>query len=987
MKRISRDAIQRMVGGISSSSSVISGGGGGGGGVSQYWVDENYVSKEFFNRLFEIHDEEDNIIEPNDAETTVGDIQAKAGLWSEQFISALGKNDEEGGDVTLNEPLASINAAALGRPSTANVGIVWNGSIWTYGSTGIDITAMWAALAQSGTQQINASHLATALTGYATETWVGNQGYITGSALNGYATESWVGSQISDMATQTWVSGNYVTLATGQTISGHKVFEGYIDIDRTEYGSLPLGTQIPILRARSKNAETGTYGYKAVIATFGSGETGTTVNNFPVRIGSTSGATWVSAGESGNTLSSVYTDMCNTEKLLLTSDNVIEFFSGLANDSSNYESRKILTINSSGLVIPSGKTLAIGDAVLSWDSTNQGIKITKGLYSETFISALGEGSGGSGGGIDMTTVWTALGNATTEQINATHLSNALSSYATQSWVISQIPSVIDSYTKDESDGRYYAIYGGTNLNPSSTNPVNIDTLIEHGNYYCSNSSNMQYISTLPDGFGNRAFRLHVGSFWTGTKYIYQRIQGFSRTKVYERYSSASTTSWSDWYLVQDNLANYVTASELTSTLSDYALKSQIPTNNNQLINGAGYITSSGSITGNAGSATKLLTARTIWGQPFDGSADISGAISGATTISASSNVSVGGNLTVTGNVGIGTASPSYALDVVGIARAKVLQFYNRANNADAGYIGAGSAYVDYIYFQAYENNGLYIGANNGFDFVILPNHNVGVGTTEPSYKMHVNGTFYASGNSSIGGTFGVTGVTTLSSNLTVAGNVGIGTTSPTCKLDVEGVFRNCYAADPLSGAVTAKILSYKNKPYGVVFRAYSSGVHSIQVQREANDNEQFGLSLNPLGGNVGIGTISPSYKLHVEGVVYSSMGVYSAGYVTALSDIRHKEIQGEVGLTVAEIANAPAIKFLWKDKRQEGLQVGSIAQYWQKVLPEAIVEAADGELTMSYGVIALLASIKTARKVKDLERRVNLLEQENRILKEQLKVA
>jgi hypothetical protein len=44
--------------------------------------------------------------------------------------------------------------------------------------------------------------------------------------------------------------------------------------------------------------------------------------------------------------------------------------------------------------------LTIGDAVISWDSTNQGLKITKGLYSETFISTLGAGSGSSGGGID-----------------------------------------------------------------------------------------------------------------------------------------------------------------------------------------------------------------------------------------------------------------------------------------------------------------------------------------------------------------------------------------------------------------------------------------------------------------------------------------------------------------------------------------------------------------------------------------------------------
>jgi hypothetical protein len=41
-----------------------------------------------------------------------------------------------------------------------------------------------------------------------------------------------------------------------------------------------------------------------------------------------------------------------------------------------------------------------------------------------------------------------------------------------------------------------------------------------------------------------------------------------------------------------DLSSYVTSSSLSSTLSSYALTSAIPTNNNQLTNGAGYITSS-----------------------------------------------------------------------------------------------------------------------------------------------------------------------------------------------------------------------------------------------------------------------------------------------------------------------------------------------------------------------------------------------------------
>ena len=56
-----------------------------------------------------------------------------------------------------------------------------------------------------------------------------------------------------------------------------------------------------------------------------------------------------------------------------------------------------------------------------------------------------------------------------------------------------------------------------------------------------------------------------------------------------------------------------------------AVSVAIPNNTNQLTNGAGFITSSASISGNAGSATKLQTARTLWGQSFNGTGNVGGA--------------------------------------------------------------------------------------------------------------------------------------------------------------------------------------------------------------------------------------------------------------------------------------------------------------------------------------------------------------------------
>ena len=114
---------------------------------------------------------------------------------------------------------------------------------------------------------------------------------------------------------------------------------------------------------------------------------------------------------------------------------------------------------------------------------------------------------------------------------------------------------------------------------------------------------------------------------------------------------------------------------------------------------------------------------------------------------------------------------------------------------------------------------------------------------------------------------------------------------------------------------------------------------------------------------------------------------YSYGQVTALSDARMKDVQGDLDLTIDNIAGAPAIKFTWKGERaKEGLQAGTLAQYWQNVLP-MVVKDKGGELSMQYGVTALASSIIIARKVVDHEKRIQELERENKRLKEMLNVA
>lgn len=93
----------------------------------------------------------------------------------------------------------------------------------------------------------------------------------------------------------------------------------------------------------------------------------------------------------------------------------------------------------------------------------------------------------------------------------------------------------------------------------------------------------------------------------------------------------------------------------------------IPTHTSHLTNNSGFITSSASISGNAGSATKLQTARTINGTSFNGTANITTAnwgttrsiyIQDATATNTSSAVSVNGDgnayLKLPTNIKVGT---------------------------------------------------------------------------------------------------------------------------------------------------------------------------------------------------------------------------------------------------------------------------------------------------------------------------------------------
>lgn len=762
---------------------------------------------------------------------------------------------EENGVVYIDADVAVTGAmtfyASAGRSvSTIMDGVTVDEETITKGSDNVlriknagagssfDENAMWSALSGSSDNQINKSHLTTALDGYATQNWV-IENYATKSELSavsnklsdflegsdtdniinkwkeleaflsGMAETDNLAEILETKADKKYVDSTFVTLATKQTITGEKTFSSVLNTAAIKASgaitapSLAVSDWVTIAGIKLRKLEDGALMLEGNLALTGAL------------------TMYASNGQSFDTI-----------------------YDGLP----------------------------IDNDTIYWQEVD-GSRVLKAK----------EGSGSS---FDKSAMWTALAGSTTEQINKSHLTTALTGYATESWVSGKNYAVkattlagygiTDAYTKTESDNKYPTKTGsgasGTwdiNISGNASNADKLDNMhlsgivhSEQGYSTGTTEAKGTSQSLSRSGFWRDNNRARIGIFAChsqDTKYGWELSCGYNSVRPY--FSVKSAGSW----MPQKTIA----------FLDD-----------------------------NVASASKLNSPQKIWGQPFDGTNPI------------------------TGNLDLGS------MDIIGHGGARIIQN---------------------------------LGANLG----INPSGYVGIGTTSPSYKLHVNGDIYSS--SEIRGARYIledNALTGLGSSEMFTSNLS------SIRYSSDGIYVN--------GGTFRPIIRWGDIVNG---RGYHTRYVFGSVRDDANDwgHIFMAVSNNDAGTSTGC-----SFSIYGAGYVEITGNILATGGSSFYgSDIRYKSIIHPIMLlALNKIAEAPSFVYRWNrpNMNQNRLNLGGSAQYTQTILPWA-VEDNDNFLSMDYATVAYTFAVHTARhlltyesrtdkKIKKLENRVKYLEKQ-----------
>lgn len=245
-----------------------------------------------------------------------------------------------------------------------------------------------------------------------------------------------------------------------------------------------------------------------------------------------------------------------------------------------------------------------------------------------------------------------------------------------------------------------------------------------------------------------------------------------------------------------------------------------------------------------------------------------------------------------------------------------------------------------------------------------------------------------------------------------SGDVGIGTTAPTEKLHVDGsalvTYNNSYQGINSVGnkailarvSPTTGIINYAEYATAANLNGFVMGSDDARVKGNiATDSLEFitngSTRMTVLSsGNVGVNTTTPGTNFHVVGDVLIQTGALGVGVnpdptdgrIDASNDIvaysssdrRLKENITPIANALDKVKSLTGVEFDWKPEHKkahgyEGHDTGVIAQEVQEVMPTAVRTNNTGYLAVRYEkLIGLLieANKELAARVEELEKKL-----------------
>ena len=811
------------------------------------------------------------------------------------------KQDDEGNyyayteyDVLGKKGMTAYSAGTSKVPSIFDGLPLDNVTIWKNPETGLieviggtgggsdfDATAMWAALSAATDEQINKSHLTTALTEYATESWVQGKGYALQTSLDAVSTKlnNFLEGSDTDTIINKWkeleafLSGMQETDNLAEILS-NKADTSYVNTEFSKYVTLATEQDITAIKHFNSGLSVGD-GKHRLYEQDG-------IVYFDGDLAVTGGITAFAKGD--RTPSSILDGLIIDETTLSKEGGKLSVIGGVGG-ASNWDELE-------------GKPSWIGD--------------TKPVYS-----------------------WSEITDKPT----------TLNGYG-----------ITDAYTKTESDNRFVNVSGDTmtgdltiqRLTISHSNEINSSDYVYLGYRDTINGVNVCF-NNKPFTYGSSRYTVwHAGNDGHGSGLDADLLDGYHEemffrknrfstsdtndTRLFSLNGSAVDTSSTGWngsfFGFNCNTSNSGLVFSLLGSSGDLTegkIKVNYSIDNNRW--GSKWRTLAFT-EGNVYSATKLQTARTIWGQSFDGTEDVNGTLSGAPAI----------------------------------------ELYYSTPFIDFHYNNSPADYTSRIIEIA--------SGKLQFTGSVVINDYVGVGTTSPAYKLDVNGDIHTNGwlrttgnvgwySQSYGGGWYMTD----STYIRTYGYKKVYSNNGYLSPYVEGIW--------ISMATRANIIdgdqNQSTDGAHALYRVKSSSGHAVCFGGLGDTVGFYGFYKSRIDANSN-GTDWETTWNTANGTLTHKGNFLATGGITCYtSDQRAKTVIEQISLSLKQIANAPTIRFKWnnwKIKDDGKTHIGGIAQYMQKLLPETVLEA-DDMLNMDYATTGYIFAVQTARHLQMYETRTD----------------